>query len=80
MNAPGYRPIVTQIFDRTDKYCGNDSVFAVKESLIVDFQPLKGNEKAQFELPYDFRMASFEDAQENSVVGATESTTSHAIS
>lgn len=78
LNAPGYRPIVTQIFDRTDKYCQNDSVFAVKESLIVDFQPLKGNDKAQFELPYDFKMASFEDAQENGVAGSTESTTSHA--
>jgi catechol 1,2-dioxygenase len=67
---------VTQIFDRTDKYCQNDSVFAVKESLIVDFLPLKGNDNAEYELPYDFKMASFEDASKNSVIGSTPDATS----
>jgi catechol 1,2-dioxygenase len=75
LNAPGYKPIVTQIFDRTDKYCTNDAVFAVKDSLIVDFVPLKGNEKAEYELPYDFKMASFEDAKKHSIVGSTEDST-----
>jgi catechol 1,2-dioxygenase len=75
LSAPGYKPIVTQIFDRTDKYCTNDSVFAVKDSLIVDFIPLKGNLKAEFELPYDFRMASYEDANKNSAIGSREDAT-----
>lgn len=48
-----YKPLTTQIFDRDDKYLDNDSVFAVKDSLIVDFVPLKGNPKAEVELTYD---------------------------
>ncbi|CAA9958965.1 catechol 1-2-dioxygenase 1 [Pyrenophora teres f. maculata] len=60
--APGYKPIVTQIFDRESKYLEDDAVFAVKDSLIVDFKPFQGDPKADFELPYDFKMASFEDA------------------
>jgi catechol 1,2-dioxygenase len=72
ISADGYKPIVTQIFDRTDKHITNDSVFAVKDSLVVDFQPLEGNPKAQFELPYDFKLASFEEARKSGVKGATE--------
>ncbi|KAJ5232246.1 hypothetical protein N7468_005202 [Penicillium chermesinum] len=37
----GYRPLTTQIFDSKDQYLTNDSVFAVKDSLIVDFVPEK---------------------------------------
>ena len=44
--------MTTQIFDSTDKYLENDSVFAVKDSLVVDFKPLKGNPKATLELEY----------------------------
>lgn len=75
LNAPGYRPIVTQIYDRLDKHITNDAVFAVKDSLVVDFEPLKGNSKAEFELPYDFKMASFEDAKKHGAVGSTEDST-----
>lgn len=70
ISADGYKPIVTQIFDRTDKHITDDSVFAVKDSLVVDFKPLEGNAKASFELPYDFKLASFEDAKK-SMKGAT---------
>lgn len=72
ISADGYKPVVTQIFDRTDKHITNDSVFAVKDSLVVDFKPLEGNPKAQFELPYDFKLASFEEAKKNGMKGATE--------
>lgn len=72
LKAHGYKPIVTQIFDRKSKYIENDSVFAVKDSLIVDFKPLEGDPKADFELPYDFKMASFEDAKIYGVEGTTE--------
>ncbi|KAK7521068.1 Intradiol ring-cleavage dioxygenase [Phyllosticta citriasiana] len=61
LSAPGYKPIVTQIFDRRDKYITNDSVFAVKDDLIVDFVPRKGDPKAQYELEYNFRLASYDD-------------------
>jgi catechol 1,2-dioxygenase len=53
----GYKTVTTQIFDRKDKYLDNDSVFAVKDSLIVDFKPLKGNPKATLELEYDIILA-----------------------
>ncbi|KAH6876124.1 Intradiol ring-cleavage dioxygenase [Alternaria rosae] len=72
LTAPGYKPIVTQIFDRKSKYIDDDAVFAVKDSLIVDFNPFEGDPKADFELPYDFKMASFEDAKKHSVAGTTE--------
>lgn len=49
----GFKPVTTQIFDSIDKYLDNDSVFAVKDSLIVDFKPLKGNPNATLELEYD---------------------------
>lgn len=75
LTAPGYKPIVTQLFDRTSKYIEQDSVFAVKENLIVDFKPLKDDPKADFGLPHDFKMASFEDAKKHSVAGATEVST-----
>lgn len=53
----GYRPLTTQIFDRKDKYLTNDSVFAVKDSLVVDFLPREGDPKAGLELKYDVKMA-----------------------
>lgn len=53
----GYKPLTTQIFDSIDPYLENDSVFAVKDSLIVDFVPLKDNPKATLELVYDITLA-----------------------
>jgi catechol 1,2-dioxygenase len=53
----GYKPVTTQIFDQKDQYLENDSVFAVKDSLIVDFTPLKGNPKATLELEYTIHLA-----------------------
>ncbi|CAG8186886.1 unnamed protein product [Penicillium olsonii] len=53
-----YRPLTTQIFDRKDKYLDNDSVFAVKDSLIVDFVSRKGDPQAEFELQYDIKLVA----------------------
>lgn len=72
ITAPGYKPIVTQIFDRRDKYITDDAVFAVKDSLIVDFVPREGDPKADFELAHDFKLASYEEAKTHSLSGATE--------
>ena len=76
LTAPAHKPIVTQIFDRSSKYINDDAVFAVKDSLLVDFLPFEGDPKAEFELPYDFKMASFRDAEEGKMSGATEESTS----
>ncbi|RAL07502.1 intradiol ring-cleavage dioxygenase [Aspergillus homomorphus CBS 101889] len=53
----GYKPLTTQIFDRKDPYLTNDSVFAVKDSLIVDFVERKGDPQAGLELEYDVKLA-----------------------
>ncbi|KAJ5919763.1 hypothetical protein N7454_009598 [Penicillium verhagenii] len=53
----GYRPLVTQIFDSKGKYLDNDSVFAVKDSLVVDFVPRDGDPRAATELQYDVKLA-----------------------
>lgn len=56
--AEGYKPITTQIFDRQSEYLDNDSVFAVKESLVVDFVPIEERDhKASVELEYDVLLA-----------------------
>lgn len=75
VSASGYKPLVTQIFDRRDKYLDNDTVFAVKESLVVDFAPKEGDPKAQFDLGYDFKLASHETAKKKGMKGATEMAT-----
>jgi len=59
----GYKPITTQIFDKDSKYLDDDSVFAVKDSLVVEFIPRKDDPKAEFELKYDVQMAP-NDAKE----------------
>ncbi|KAI9703688.1 MAG: hypothetical protein M1836_007458 [Candelina mexicana] len=63
VSAPNYKPLVTQVFDRRDKLLTNDAVFAVKEELIVDFLPREGDPKAQFELAYDFKLASYDETK-----------------
>lgn len=54
----GYRPLTTQIFDRKDKYLTNDSVFAVKDSLVVDFVERKDDPQAGLELNYDVKLVA----------------------
>ncbi|KAI9672684.1 MAG: hypothetical protein M1831_000119 [Alyxoria varia] len=74
VSAEGYKPLVTQVFDRRDEKIGDDAVFAVKDSLVVDFVPIgeearrKGRTE-QFELEYDFRLVSFEEAKANGMAG-----------
>ncbi|PSR97680.1 hydroxyquinol 1,2-dioxygenase [Coniella lustricola] len=53
-----YTPLVTQIFDRKTQYLENDSVFAVKDDLVVDFKPITGHSKASLELEYNIRLAA----------------------
>lgn len=57
----GYKPITTQIFDKKSKYLDDDSVFAVKDSLVVDFEPRQNDPQAKLELKYDIGMAPNSD-------------------
>ena len=72
VSAPNYKPIITQLFDRRDKHLTNDVAFAVKDSLVVDFLPRENDPQADFELPYDFKLATFEQAKKFSLAGTTE--------
>lgn len=65
ISAPGYKSIVTQIFDQNDEHIHNDVAFAVKDSLRVDFAPKKDDPNAQFGLEYDFRLVSNESAKKH---------------
>jgi len=53
---------VTQIFDRKSKYLENDSVFAVKDNLVVDFEHVQAGKdsrggQADLELVYNINLA-----------------------
>ena len=37
--ADGYRTLVTHVFPRGDAYLDADSVFGVRDSLVVDLEP-----------------------------------------
>jgi hydroxyquinol 1,2-dioxygenase len=39
VQAKGYRTLVTHIFVRGDEFLDRDSVFGVKDSLVMDFMP-----------------------------------------
>ena len=61
--AEGYKLITTQIFDRRSKYLDDDSVFAVKESLIVDFVPIEDKDhQASTEVEYDVLLVPVESS------------------
>lgn len=62
---PGFRTLITQIYDRDCEYVSNDSVFAVKDELIVDF--VKGGETAKergcdYDLTYNISLPTEEEA------------------
>ncbi|KXJ94346.1 Intradiol ring-cleavage dioxygenase [Microdochium bolleyi] len=54
VSAPGHNTLTTQVFDREGEWIKNDSVFAVKEELLVDFVAREGDDKAKWSLNYDF--------------------------
>jgi catechol 1,2-dioxygenase len=52
--APGFRPLTTQLYDDREEYIAKDAVFAVKDELVVKFQPREGDPDARWSLEYDF--------------------------
>jgi catechol 1,2-dioxygenase len=57
-----YKTVTTQIFPSDDPYLTTDTVFAVKNDLVVDFKPRQGDENAELDLEYNMVLApkSFE--------------------
>lgn len=60
VEAPGYRSLVTEVFDAQDPYVANDAVFGVRESLVADFKP--GDDpavRARYQLPGSYLVVDF---------------------
>jgi len=51
-----YNPLVNQIFPREDPYLATDTVFAVKDDLVVDFAPSDKDPKATLDLHYNITL------------------------
>ncbi|WOO79844.1 Catechol 1,2-dioxygenase [Vanrija pseudolonga] len=68
VEAEGHKTLVTQIFDSDSDYLTDDAVFAVRDKLIVHFQPISKSYtppkdcegKMKFELEQDFHLQKAE--------------------
>jgi len=61
VSAPGYVGLVTELFPAGSAYIDNDTVFGVREGLIVDFKPCKNAEVAKrYNLQDPFNEVQFE--------------------
>jgi len=56
ITADGYKDVVTQIFPSDDPWLETDTVFAVKDDLVVDFKP-STDPKAERDLTLDITLA-----------------------
>jgi catechol 1,2-dioxygenase len=56
VEAPGYKKLVSQLYDKTDKYLDSDSVYAVKDSLLLDFVKTPAGSATKFEVTHDVVM------------------------
>lgn len=50
VSAPGFKPVVTQLFTEGDSYLESDAVFGVKNSLVVDYE----RDGDEWKVAYDF--------------------------
>ncbi|KAF2086031.1 aromatic compound dioxygenase [Saccharata proteae CBS 121410] len=57
ISHPDYKPVTTQLYPNDDPHLIDDSVFAVKDDLVVDFKPRKGDPKAELDLEYNIILA-----------------------
>ena len=61
VSAPGYVGLVTELFPAGSAYIDNDTVFGVREGLIVDFKPCQNAEVAKrYHLQEPFNEVQFE--------------------
>ncbi|QKD06219.1 hydroxyquinol 1,2-dioxygenase [Mesorhizobium loti R88b] len=57
LTRDGYRSLVSQIFDADSDYLDNDSVFAVKESLVARFEQANDDAETDLVVRFDFVLA-----------------------
>ncbi len=53
VRAGGYQTLVSQLYDRTDEYVDSDSVYSVKESLLIDFQKQPEGSDVEYAVTHD---------------------------
>lgn len=58
VRCSGYKQLTTQIFDKDCEYLKNDTVFAVKEELAVEFKPRKDDSQASWGLEYNIKLGT----------------------
>lgn len=58
VSSPGKNPIVSQLYDAACKYIDNDSIFAVKDQITVNFEPAAGRSKTDLYLRYDWKLSA----------------------
>ena len=63
VRAPGYKDLATQVFDRGGQYTENDSVFAVKDSLIVEFKPAPQGADTKYIVDFDIRLTPAQETR-----------------
>ncbi|KAK4128086.1 Intradiol ring-cleavage dioxygenase-like protein [Parathielavia appendiculata] len=54
---PDFQGCTTQLYPSDDPWIKSDTVFAVKDDLVVDFKPIQGDDKAVLELEYNVNLA-----------------------
>ncbi|KAK8157875.1 Intradiol ring-cleavage dioxygenase [Phyllosticta citrichinensis] len=57
VSHPDYKPVVTQLYPDDDPHLVDDSVFAVKDDLVVSFKPRENDPKAELDLEYNVTLA-----------------------
>ncbi|KAK4101569.1 aromatic compound dioxygenase [Parathielavia hyrcaniae] len=54
---PDFQGCTTQLYPSDDPWIKSDTVFAVKDDLVVEFKPLQGDNRAVLELEYNVNLA-----------------------
>ncbi|RVT81646.1 hydroxyquinol 1,2-dioxygenase [Rhodobacteraceae bacterium CCMM004] len=63
LQKDGYRPLITQVYDADSEWLDNDTVFAVKESLIGKFEKAPEGADTDLVLRFDFVLGAATEAQ-----------------
>lgn len=58
LSRDGYRTLVSQVYDSASAWLDNDSVFAVKESLVSEFKPASEDLDTDLHVQFDFVLKS----------------------
>jgi len=75
VNAPGYQQVITHVFVRGDPYLESDAVFAVKPSLIAEFNKVDAPDEAKrLGLPNPFLRLDFDVKLAPAGAGKTRAT------